>query len=132
MTPYDITDEFERQLADYTGAKYAVAVDSQSNALFLCLKRCANRVLWEFNPDENDVPARAVRVGVQKVMIPSHTYPSVPCAVIHAGYKVEFEPNKASLKGAYRLKPTPIWDSALRFTADCPPSGRCPTERPRT
>ena len=29
---YDITDEFEKQLANYTGAPYVVTVDNQSNA----------------------------------------------------------------------------------------------------
>ena len=32
---YKITDEFEEQLAYYTGAKYAVTVDNMSNGLFL-------------------------------------------------------------------------------------------------
>ena len=34
---YDITNEFEKRLADYTGAPYVVTVDNQSNALFLSL-----------------------------------------------------------------------------------------------
>ena len=34
---YDCTNEFENQLAHYTGAKYAVAVDNMSNGLFLAL-----------------------------------------------------------------------------------------------
>jgi dTDP-4-amino-4,6-dideoxygalactose transaminase len=34
---YDITAEFERKLCEYTGSPYAVAVDNQSNALFLAL-----------------------------------------------------------------------------------------------
>ena len=34
---YKITEEFERLLCDYTGAPYAVALDNQSNALFLSL-----------------------------------------------------------------------------------------------
>ena len=34
---YDCTNEFENQLANYTGAKYAVAVDNMSNGLFLAL-----------------------------------------------------------------------------------------------
>jgi len=34
---YDITNEFEKRLADYTGAPYVVTVDNQSNALFLAL-----------------------------------------------------------------------------------------------
>jgi len=98
MTPYDITDEFERQLADYTGAKYAVAVDSQSNALFLSLKLC--------------------NVEGQTIGIPSHTYPSVPCEIIHAGGRVKWVDSPRNLKGQYQLFPTPVWDSALRFTAD--------------
>ena len=32
---YKITDEFEQQLANYTGAKYVVTVDNMSNGLFL-------------------------------------------------------------------------------------------------
>ena len=34
---YKITDEFEEKLADYTGSKYAIALDNMSNALFLAL-----------------------------------------------------------------------------------------------
>jgi hypothetical protein len=34
---YSITDEFESQLVQYTGAKYAVALDNMSNGLFLAL-----------------------------------------------------------------------------------------------
>ena len=34
---YKITEDFEQSLGDYTGAPYAVAVDSASNALFLSL-----------------------------------------------------------------------------------------------
>jgi dTDP-4-amino-4,6-dideoxygalactose transaminase len=96
---YKITEEFEKALCDYTGAPYAVAVDNMSNALFLALK-------YE---DVTD----------QYITIPSRTYPSVPCEIIHAGGKVAFEPvNGTTLKGAYQLKPTRVWDSALRFTAD--------------
>jgi hypothetical protein len=55
----------------------------------------------------------------QEITIPSRTYPSVPCEIIHAGGTVKFEPTgKKTLTGAYQLKPTKIWDSALRFTAD--------------
>jgi dTDP-4-amino-4,6-dideoxygalactose transaminase len=34
---YDITNEFERRLGEYTGAPYVITVDNQSNALFLSL-----------------------------------------------------------------------------------------------
>jgi len=96
---HKITQEFENALAKYTGAPYAVAVDSCSNALFLALK-------------EDGID------GVE-ISIPSRTYPSVPCAIIHAGGKVRFmETESGTIKGAYRLQPTKVWDSALRFTAD--------------
>jgi dTDP-4-amino-4,6-dideoxygalactose transaminase len=96
---HDITKQFEDALCDYTGAKYAVAVDNCSNALFLAL---------EYEGIEG-----------QEITIPARTYPSVPCEIIHAGGKVIFEPVEGTtLKGAYQLKPTRVIDSALRFTAD--------------
>jgi dTDP-4-amino-4,6-dideoxygalactose transaminase len=96
---YKITEEFEEKLADYTGAKYAVTVDNQSNALFLAL-------MYE-------------GVKGMEITIPSRTYPSVPCEIIHAGAKVNFSPVEGkTIKGAYQLEPTNVWDSALAFTAD--------------
>ena len=96
---YKITEEFEQKLADYTGAPYAVTVDNQSNALFLAL-------MFE-------------NVKGKEVTIPARTYPSVPCEIIHAGAKVKFKSVKGkTLKGAYQLAPTNVWDSALCFTAD--------------
>lgn len=96
---YKITEDFEKSLCDYTGAPYAVTVDNQSNALFLAL-------MFE-------------KVKNQEITIPSRTYPSVPCEIIHAGAKVKFKPSKGTtLKGAYQLEPTKVWDSALTFTSD--------------
>ncbi len=96
---YKVTEDFEKALADYTGAPYAITVDNQSNALFLAL----------------------MYIGVKDkvITIPNRTYPSVPCEIIHAGAKVNFSHVEGkTIKGAYRLEPTPVWDSALRFTAD--------------
>lgn len=96
---HKITEEFENKIAEYTGAKYTIAVDNQSNALFLAL-------YYE-------------KINNKIITIPSRTYPSVPCEIIHAGGKVKFESvNGNTLKGAYQLKPTKVWDSALRFTTD--------------
>jgi dTDP-4-amino-4,6-dideoxygalactose transaminase len=96
---YDITVEFEKRLAEYTGAPYVITLDNQSNALFLAL-------MYE-------------NVKGIEIEIPARTYPSVPCEIIHAGAKVKFKPvEKKTLKGAYQLTPTNVWDSALRFTAD--------------
>lgn len=93
-----VTEMFEQELAAYTGAKHAVAVDNQSNALFLALMREG--------------------VAGREITIPARTYPSVPCEILHAGAKVRFRPAwGATLKGAYPLEGTRVWDSALRFTA---------------
>lgn len=95
---YKITEQFEEKVAEYTGAPYAVALDNMSNALFLCL-------YYE-------------KVQGLEITIPSRTYMSVPCEIIHAGAKVKFEPVEGTkIKGAYQLKPTKIWDCALRFTS---------------
>ena len=95
---YDITNEFEKRLSEYTGAHYVVTVDNQSNALFLAL-------MYE-------------KVNGDEITIPSRTYPSVPCEIIHAGAKVKFRQVKGkTIKGAYQLEPTNVWDSALSFTS---------------
>ena len=36
--PWDIVDGFEKLIADFCGSKYAIALDSCTNALFLSLK----------------------------------------------------------------------------------------------
>jgi dTDP-4-amino-4,6-dideoxygalactose transaminase len=94
---YRITEEFEKALADYTKAPYVVTVDNQSNALFLALT-------YE-------------KIQGKEITIPARTYPSVPCEIIHVGGIVKFKPVEGkTLKGAYQLSPTKVWDSALRFT----------------
>lgn len=95
---YKITEQFEQALCDYTGAKYAIAVDNQSNALFLAL-------MYENVKDE-------------EISIPCRTYPSVPCEIIHAGARIKWlSVEGETIKGAYQLFPTKVWDSALRFTS---------------
>ena len=107
---YDITNEFERRLGDYTGAPYVVTVDNQSNALFLAL-------YYEHYVNKS--------ITSEYITIPSRTYPSVPCEIIHAGLKVKFKPVKGkTLKGAYNLEGSNVWDSALSFTADMYKSGQ--------
>jgi dTDP-4-amino-4,6-dideoxygalactose transaminase len=91
--PYKIVQMFEEEIANYTGAPYAISVDSCTNALFLCCKY----------------------LNVTKVVVPKHTYLSVPMSIIHAGGKPEFKDIK--WKGIYKLKPYNIYDAAKRFTA---------------
>jgi dTDP-4-amino-4,6-dideoxygalactose transaminase len=110
---HKVTADFEAELAKYTASPYVVCVDNQSNALFLCL------TYWKLKEHRKlqDYPR------LQKIKtiidVPQRTYPSVPCEVIHAGCKVNFTEVKGeTIKGAYQLTPTNVWDSALRFTAD--------------
>lgn len=101
--PYKIIIEFEKQISDFAGSKYAIAVDNCSAAMFLCCK-------W---------------LEVEEVTIPKKTYVSVPCSVIHAGGKVKFE--NVDWIGEYQLKPYPIYDSACRLKRDMhkPGTYRC-------
>ena len=98
--PYEVIKNFEEIIAEYCGSPYAVAVDNATNGLFLCMKY--------------------LEIEDQEITIPARTFMSVPCAIIHAGNKVNFDKNHPSiigkkLKGQYRLEPFPIWDSALTF-----------------
>jgi dTDP-4-amino-4,6-dideoxygalactose transaminase len=101
---YDITNEFERRLAEYTGAPYVITLDNQSNGLFLALYY------------ENYVKKN---IHVNEITIPNRTYPSVPCEIIHAGLKVKFKQVEGkTIKGAYNLEGSNVWDSALSFTSE--------------
>lgn len=100
---YDVTDEFEKELGKYTGSPYVVCVDNASNALFLSL-------MYEKLHGDS---------WSNTITIPNRTYPSVPCEIIHAGAKIDWQIVKGkAIKGAYPLYPTKVWDSALSFTAD--------------
>ena len=101
---YKITEDFEEALSKYTGSPYVITVDNQSNALFLAL-------YYEKNVTKS--------ITSDTITIPNRTYPSVPCEIIHAGLKVNFDIVKGkTIKGAYQLKGSNVWDSALCFTAD--------------
>lgn len=95
--PYKVVKMFEEEVAYYTGAPYAVSVDSCTNALFLCCKY----------------------LNVKDVIIPSKTYLSVPMSIIHSGGDVIFDTTEETnhWSGLYQLKPYPIWDSAKRLTS---------------
>jgi dTDP-4-amino-4,6-dideoxygalactose transaminase len=96
--PFKIVQMFEEEVADYTGSKYAVSVDSCTNALFLCCKY----------------------LNVSDVTIPSKTYLSVPQSIIHSGGNVIFDKRESTnnWSGIYQLKPYNIYDSAKRFTSN--------------
>lgn len=96
--PYTVVKDFEKCIAEYTGAPYAISVDSCTNALFLCCKY----------------------LNVKEVTIPARTYLSVPMSIIHSGADVVFDKTTETnhWSGTYQLKPYPIWDSAKRLTSN--------------
>lgn len=98
MPEYDAVRDFEKEIADFAGSKYAVALESCTSALFLSC-------FYLFNvryPRKNNW-----------VHIPRRTYVSVPWAIIHAGGMVCWTDEAWS--GVYQLRPYPIYDSAKRF-----------------
>lgn len=119
MNAHKITAEFEKALCDYTGALYAVAIDNCSNALFLAL-------YYELRV-KDQAYSKKITGANPTITIPRHTYPSVPCEIIHAGGKVAFDKDgnwpDGKITGMYPLLGTNIFDSALRFTCNMVSSG---------
>ena len=50
------------------------------------------------------------------VTIPKYTYPSVPMSIRHAG-AIVISFSEERWRGAYQLRPWPVWDCARRFTS---------------
>jgi dTDP-4-amino-4,6-dideoxygalactose transaminase len=100
MNPYLVVEELEKRISEWAGAPYGVAVESCTAAIFLSLQYCKHKGMW-------------IKSQPPHISIPSHTYPGVPCSIIHTGLKVEFE--NIEWEGEYQLKYLNIWDAALRF-----------------
>ncbi len=94
---FGVVDEFERRVAEYAGAKHAIAVDCCTNAIFLSLMYVRANKVFSGDP----------------VILPARTYVSVPMACMHAGFKVSFK--DYVWLGAYCLEPFDVWDGAKRF-----------------
>ena len=101
MSPYAVTRQLETMLCEYTGAAYAVCVNSCSVALQLSVMWCDRH--------EIDRPMTGVN-------IPRRTYVSVPMAIKLAGCFPCWRDE--DWRGAYQLRPFPIMDSARRFTSN--------------
>jgi len=95
MHPYDIVDALEQRVAEYGGSKYAVAVDSCTNALLIALKYFK------------------MKTGLKTAILPNRTYVGVAYSVINAGMNCEFIDHK--WQGSYRIVQTSVIDSARRF-----------------
>lgn len=91
---YNVVRDFEVAIAEYTGAPYAVSVESCSSALLLsCLYR-------------------AHQNGTEEVTIPKITYPSAANALVFAGFKIKFDDRNWQKKGFYEFKDIGVIDSA--------------------
>jgi dTDP-4-amino-4,6-dideoxygalactose transaminase len=85
---FDEILEFEKQLAEYTGAPYAIMTDCCTHALELCLRY----------------------KKVVKTQFSAFTYLSIPMTMHKLNIEYELVPEKWS--GEYRFYGTDIWDSA--------------------
>jgi dTDP-4-amino-4,6-dideoxygalactose transaminase len=95
----EIINTFEEKIAKYAGSKYGVAIDSGTNAFFLSLLYLKKQGILK----DGDT-----------LTVPSRTYLSIPMTIKNAGLNVKFKDIK--WKGCYQIKPTNIFDSAVRFT----------------
>jgi len=95
VNPFKHVDEFEKQMAAYTGARYGIATDCCTHALFLSL--------YYYKQQHN----------ISSVVLPNNTYVSVAMQCIHMGLSVDFVDNKWS--GCYNISNTNVVDSAARL-----------------
>jgi len=101
MNPFQVVRDFEEAMAEFTGAPYAVAVESCSIALEMC--------------------CNFVGVKGKEIAIPKRTYPSVAAGIVRAGGKLFFDHNPYwQDEGCYDLIDTAtgntgIIDSAKRI-----------------
>lgn len=119
MNPHQVTKDFEKALCEYTGAPYAVTTTSCTMALLLAVAWHLRDVHpWLENAEQKiaatlpkGFPDFKLRAQVE---IPKRTYVGVPMAIIHAGGRPTFRDEE--WRGAYQLKPLPVWDSARWLT----------------
>lgn len=90
---WDKVLEFEELIANYCGSKYAIACDSNSNAIKLVLEY--------------------LNVKNTEITIPKNTYVSVPMQIIHSGNIPKF--NDIHWDGKYSFGGVPIVDAATAF-----------------
>jgi len=88
---FDTLFDFEKKLAKYTGAPYAIATDCCTHAIELCM----------------------VYNDVKVTQFTSRTYLSVPMTLYRLGIK--FEMFDHIWTGEYKFENTNIWDSARRL-----------------
>lgn len=90
--PSDVVTIFEKRIASWAGAPFAVATDCATHAIELALRFTG--------------PWKSLRV-------PKHTYLSVPQTVRNLGAQVHW--SDEPWRGTYRLSPSPVVDASLRL-----------------
>lgn len=90
--PYEIVEYFEGMIANFAGSQYAIAVDSATHAIELCLRFLNTK---------------------GEINVPCKTYPSIPMTILKIGAKIKFTEDK--WHGVYQLDPYPVIDGSLRF-----------------
>jgi len=95
MNPFNYVTEFEKQIATYTGAKYAIATDCCTHALFLSL--------YYYKQQNN----------ITNVVLPNNTYVSVAMQCKHLGLDVDFVDKEWI--GCYTIENTNVVDAAPRL-----------------
>ena len=104
MNPFDTVHEFEKQIAEYTGAPYATATDCCTHALYMCL-------YW--HKQKHDI---------QHIVLPKNTYVSVAMNALHLGLDLKFETVK--WQGIYSIGNTNVIDGAARWYKGCYKQGK--------
>ena len=90
---FDILDDFEKALSDYTGAPHVVLTDCCTHAIELCLRHQK----WQ-----------------GPIIMPCNTYISVPMVLHKLGLDIYYN-KEQTWEYEYQLSPTNIWDSARAF-----------------
>ena len=94
--PWDWVTHFEKEVSDYCGYEYGIACDSNSNAIRLVL--------------------HYLNITNSEIIIPAHTYVSVPNQIILSGNTPVFQ--DIEWDGLYPLGDTDIIDAATAFYKD--------------
>ena len=90
-TMFDKILKFEQELAEFTGAPYAIMTDCCTHAIELCLRH----------------------ERVREVVMTPYTYISIPMTMHKLGIKYYYKEEEWC--GEYRFHGTRIWDSARRL-----------------
>lgn len=97
LTTFDKIVEFEQQLAEFTGAPYAVMTDCCTHAIELCLRYDR----------------------VQECRFTPFTYLSIPMTMHKLGIEYQYlEQENQQWLGEYQFINTRVWDSARRLESN--------------